>query len=137
MANPERILLNDLQKAVYTALSGNVGATVVDYAADTDFPVVLIGPYTQTGLGSKDQSPSEAMMQIDVFSESSGFKELNTIMDAVIVALTTTELSLAGTSVAISTGLEVAETLIDPPIDGRVIRHGMMQFRWFLVDNVK
>lgn len=136
----QRIPINSLMTAIYSALTSDVtltalvpAARIVDYVDDNiDYPWVRIGPYEQQGNETKGTA-SAPIVDIEARSESAGMKEVNQIIDAITEILTDSTLSL-GDGFSTHTGLLIgAEGDAERDPGGRVIRWASVRFQWTVV----
>lgn len=135
----ERIPLNTLQTAVYGILSVDttlqaLGVTVCDWMTQSQpMPAVTIGTYNQEGENTKRYAVTFVTMEIDCYSNTGGFKEVNQIMDAVVQALTpASALSLADGYQATNGMLVSAQGFPDIDLEGNLFRHGVVQIGWHI-----
>jgi len=134
----EHIPLNSVQKAVFDILTNDatlvsLGVTVTEWMSESQpFPAVTFGQYEQNEGNTKGVPTTEAVMDIDCWSNIHGFKEVNQIMNAATQALTTSELSLAGGYQSTQGQLAQAQGFIELDPQGNVIRHGVVRIRWYV-----
>lgn len=120
------------QQAIYTALNGNISATVYDDvpflpegAPRTNFPYVVIGEDTAVAWDTDDTLGKEITVTLHVWSRSGGMKQTKDIMGEVYDLLNRASLSISGYSV-IDCLCEFTDAFKDA--DGET-RHGVMRFR--------
>ena len=121
-----------LQSAIYTALNNDStltnthGAGVYDDVPEgSGFPYVTMGEDASNDYGTKDLDGSTVSLNIHVWSQYRGSKEVKTIMDRIHTLLHDSSLSVSGFNL-VNTRFEFMDILRDP--DG-ITRHGVMRFR--------
>ena len=121
-----------LQSAIYTALNNDstltttYGAGVYDDVPEgSGFPYVTMGEDASNAYGTKDLDGSTVSLNIHVWSQYRGSKEVKTIMDRIHTLLHDSSLSVSGFNL-VNTRFEFMDILRDP--DG-ITRHGVMRFR--------
>ena len=121
-----------LKSAIYTALNNDStltdthGAGVYDDVPEgSGFPYVTMGEETAIDYGVKGTDGSEQTVNIHVWSQYRGSKEVKTIMDRIHTLLHDSSLSVSGFNL-VNTRFEFMDILRDP--DG-ITRHGVMRFR--------
>lgn len=118
-----------IQRALYTALDGNVGATVTsDPAEDQAAPYVVLGELTETPDDAHDHLGTEETATLHVWSRVKGSGQVLAIMAAVDVALHHQVLSLQGGG-TVQVAREFAEVLKDETEPGETWRHGVLRYR--------
>ena len=125
-----------LQERVYTTLNNDSNLTSTQGAAIYDevpenasFPYVQIGGETAIDYSTKDVTGSEVTINMDVWSQYKGSKEVKNLMDRIHTLLHDSSLSVTGHNL-INMRLEFIDVLRDP--DG-ITRHGIMRFRAVLL----
>ena len=128
----------ELQKAIYSALSGSVtgidGASVSvydDVPEGTAYPYVVIGEETSANDGTKDIDAVEYTLTLHVWSQYRGRREIKEIMQSVYDLLHDAAITVAGASLA-NIRQEFSTTLMEN--DG-ITRHGVMRFRAVVFDS--
>ena len=128
----------ELQKAVFTALSGNVtglsGVNVSiydDVPENTSYPYVVIGEETASNNGTKTVDGLEHTLTIHAWSQYRGRREIKEIMQSVYENLHNTDISVSGASL-VNIRQEFNTPLAEN--DG-ITRHGVMRFRAVVFDN--
>ena len=128
----------ELQKAVFTALSGNVtglsGVNVSvydDVPENTPYPYIVIGEETASNNGTKTVDGLEHTLTIHAWSQYRGRREIKEIMQSVYENLHNTDISVSGASL-VNIRQEFNTTLAEN--DG-ITRHGVMRFRAVVFDN--
>lgn len=119
------------QTALYNAL--NVSAITSDLSCavtnqplqDQSYPFITIGEETSVDYSTKDQVGGEYTVNLDVWSQYKGSKEVKQIMDKIHDLLHDSSISVSGFNL-INLRFEFADIMRDP--DG-VTRHGVMRFR--------
>lgn len=90
-----RIPLNALSAAVYELLSTNLPINVYDDVPDTaKAPFVSFGLFTCKTNGAKMTDISDTTLNIDIWSDYQGKKEVNTIANAIIELLSNAKFDL-------------------------------------------
>ena len=129
----------ELQKAVYTALTG---ASITDYNGDaitgvfddvpenTTYPYIRIGEETATDSSAKDKDIFEHTLTIHIWSQYRGNRDIKEIMKQVHDTLHDSSLSVTGASM-VNMRQEFQTTLLEG--DG-ITRHGVMRFRAVVSD---
>ena len=128
----------ELQKAIFTTLSGNVrGMSAVnvpvfdDVPEGTEYPYVVIGEETAANNGTKTLDGIEHTLTIHAWSRYRGRREIKEIMQSVYENLHNTDISVSGASL-VNIRQEFNTTLAET--DG-ITRHGVMRFRAVVFDN--
>lgn len=123
----------ELQKAVYTALTGNVPlmakVTGVYDEADENaaLPIVVIGDGTTTENSTKTEVGQTITLTLHAWSEARGRMEIKEIMGLLFDALDGASLTLSGHILVILL-FEFSEDFRE--IEGkRTLYHGVMRFR--------
>ena len=130
----ERLPLNSLQKGIYSRLTdGSFTFDVYDEVPENTAP-----PYAEIGSCSVAldlETVSECTTTLHAFSEAAGNKECNDILEASIESLTSSALTLDEDFSQALGRLELAEIFKEYHADGKLIRHGVLRFRWILSDD--
>ena len=132
----ERLPLNSLQKGIYSRLtdvSAGISTTVYDEVPENTAP-----PYVEIGSCSVAldlETVSECTTTLHAFSDAAGNKECNDILEASIESLTSSALTLDEDFSQAMGRLELAEIFKEYHADGKLIRHGVLRFRWILSDD--
>ena len=132
----ERLPLNSLQKGIYSRLtdvSAGISTTVYDEVPENTAP-----PYVEIGSCSVAldlETVSECTTTLHAFSDAAGNKESNDILEAAIESLTSSALTLDEDFSQAMGRLELAEIFKEYHADGKLIRHGVLRFRWILSDD--
>ena len=120
------------QQLVYTALSGNISATVYDAVPElppgdptANFPFVVISDCTTDPFDNDTDLGQEVRMDLHIWSRAEGMLECKTIMGQIFAILHRANLSLAGYSVLDSLCMD---TLTMTEDDGET-RHGIVRYR--------
>ena len=128
----------ELQKAIFTKLSGNVdgldGANIPvydDVPQQSNYPYVQIGEETSANNGTKTLDGIEHTLTMHIWSQYRGRREIKTIMKSVYDLLHNTAISVSGASL-VNVRQEFSTTLAEN--DG-ITRHGVMRFRAVVFDN--
>lgn len=115
----------DLQAALYTALSGNIGADVYDIAPQgAAFPYAAIGRIVLSEMDTQTKQGHAAQIRIHTYSRTGSMKECKDIQAAIYAALHRTELTITGFN-NFSLLREDTDCLTDG--DGRI--HGVCEYR--------
>lgn len=127
---------DNLQRAIYTALTGDVAlmALIVDVYADipqpdepetdADFPYVVIGKDALSDASTKTDDGVSAVAQIDVWSRENNYTEAKAVGSAVYNVLQKGDLTITGAD-HIATRAIGANYSVDP--DGHTKR-GLLTF---------
>lgn len=124
---------NELQKAVFAALTGEAaltvllgGAKVYDHApADVTFPYITFGRTSVYDWSTGTESGVEQLFTLHVWSKAKGKKEALDIMEAAKTRLHDRALPLEGLAL-VNCRLEFAEARYD---DDLSVYHGLLRFR--------
>lgn len=130
----------DLQSAIYSLLSGDstldglVGNNkIFDSIApqDTAYPYVIIGLETMRDVGTKTLDGNVYNVDIDVWSQYRGQKEIKEIMERIYNLLNNATISVSGASSVMSYVVN-AVTLTE--VDG-ITRHGIVNVDFTIFDS--
>tara|TARA_A100001201_G_scaffold2620_1_gene6677 strand:+ start:1336 stop:1743 length:408 start_codon:yes stop_codon:yes gene_type:complete len=129
----------DLQSAIYTLLSGDstldslVGNNrIYDNVPQTSsYPYVVIGNEIATNQGTKTLDGIEYGIDIDVWSQYRGKKEIKNIMERIYNLLHDQDLTVSGASFVVGQVRQVA-TLVEA--DG-ITRHGILSVSIIVYDS--
>ena len=130
----------DLQSAIYSLLSGDstldglVGNNkIFDSIApqDTAYPYVIIGLETMRDVGTKTLDGNVYNVDIDVWSQYRGQKEIKEIMERIYNLLNNATISVSGASSVMSYVVN-AVTLTE--VDG-ITRHGIVNIDFTIFDS--
>lgn len=120
------------QQIVYTALAGNITASVYDdvpYLPEgmprNNFPYVVIGDDDTSAWDTDDTLGKEIDLNIDIWSRTAGFKQTKAIMGEIYDILNRGALTKTGYNIVDCLCTE-SQALRDP--DG-ITRHGVMVFK--------
>jgi len=128
---------NDIQKAIYDALSGNsaLASAVVavydnvpqpaDTGAASDFPYVTIGEDVLVPWDTDDSTGVDGSITIHVWSRTKGRKEVKTIQGLIYDVLHRADLAVTGYAF-VTLEFDSAQSMLDP--DGQT-QHGVQTFR--------
>ena len=133
----ERLPLNSLQKGIYGRLTD--GGTGISTDVYDEVPPTAGPPYVEIGSCSVSldlEKISEATTTLHAFSAEAGNKECNDILEASIESLTSSVLTLDEDFTQALGRLELAEIFKEYHADGKLIRHGVLRFRWILSDDI-
>ena len=128
----------ELQKAIFTALDGNV--TGIDSASvsvyddvpeNTAYPYVILGEETSANSGTKSLDGIEHTLTLHVWSQYRGRREIKEIMQSLYSLLHNTAITVTGASL-VNIRQEFNNTLMEN--DG-ITRHGVMRFRAVVFDS--
>ena len=130
----ERLPLNSLQKGIYSRLTdGSFTFNVYD-----EVPENTATPYAEIGSCSVAldlETVSECTTTLHAFSDTAGNKQCNDMLEMAIESLTSSALTLDEDFSQAMGRLELAEIFKEYHADGKLIRHGVLRFRWILSDN--
>ena len=130
----ERLPLNSLQKGIYGRLTdGSFTFDVYD-----EVPENPATPYAEIGSCSVAldlETVSECTTTLHAFSDTAGNNACNDILEASIESLTSSALTLDEDFSQAMGRLELAEIFKEYHADGKLIRHGVLRFRWILSDD--
>ena len=130
----------ELQKTVYTALvnasltsaSGSAITGVFDDLPEgTNYPYVVIGDDTATNISAKDKDIHEHTLNIHIWSQYRGRRDIKEIMGQIYTALNDISYSVSG-ALGINLKHEFDTTIVEG--DG-ITRHGIMRFRAVVSDS--
>ena len=130
----------DLQSAIFSLLSGDstldslVGNNkIFDTVApqDTSYPYVLIGTEIATDIGTKTLDGKLYNVDIDVWSQYRGQKEIKEIMERLYNLVNNTTISVSGAD-SVMSYVNSATTLVEA--DG-ITRHGIINVNFTVYDN--
>jgi len=130
----------NLQKAIYSTLSsanitdeaGNAITGVFDDLPEgTAYPYIVIGDDTATNISSKGKDMHEHTLNIHIWSQYRGRRDIKEIMGRVYTALNDVSLSVSG-ALGINIKHEFDTTIVEG--DG-ITRHGIMRFRAVVSDS--
>lgn len=130
----------DLQSALYSLLSGDstldslLGDNkIFDSVApqDTAYPYVLIGLETTTDVGTKTVDGNLYNVDIDVWSQYRGQKEIKEIMERIYNLTNNVTISVSGAD-SVMSYVNSATTLVEA--DG-ITRHGIININFTIYDN--
>ena len=130
----ERLPLNSLQKGIYSRLTeGSFTFNVYD-----EVPENSPTPYAEIGSCSVAldlETVSECTTTLHAFSDTAGNKQCNDMLEMAIESLTSSALTLDEDFSQAMGRLELAEIFKEYHADGKLIRHGVLRFRWILSDD--
>ena len=130
----ERLPLNSLQKGIYSRLTdGSFTFDVYD-----EVPENTATPYAEIGSCSVAldlETISECTTTLHAFSDTAGNKQCNDMLEMAIESLTSSALTLDEDFSQALGRLELAEIFKEYHADGKLIRHGVLRFRWILSDD--
>jgi|TARA_R110001583_G_scaffold49594_2_gene155291 hypothetical protein len=130
----------DLQSAIFSLLSGDsnldslVGNNkIFDSIApqDTAYPYVIIGLETIRDVGTKTLDGNIYNVDIDVWSQYRGQKEIKEIMERIYNLLNNATISVSGASSIMS---YVVNTVTLTEVDG-ITRHGIVNIDFTIFDS--
>lgn len=129
-----RIPFNDLQVALFARLNTDLSTDVYDYPQSGQaYPYIEIGAFTAAEDNTSTASLHSVTATINTYSSERGLKEVNDIMNAIVVSLTTGELSLANNWSVAYMGNELAEVFPEIGSEG-IVQHGVLRPRWEILD---
>tara|TARA_R110002050_G_scaffold251760_1_gene390050 strand:+ start:30 stop:437 length:408 start_codon:yes stop_codon:yes gene_type:complete len=129
----------DLQTILYSTLNGDstldgiVGNNkIFDHVPqDTSYPYVVLGNITTNNRGTKTVDGNEYFVDIDVWSQYRGKKQISDIMERVYELLHDTSYSVSGADMVVS---QVQSTIAMTEVDG-LTKHGMISLSVIVYDN--
>lgn len=129
----------DVQSAIYTILNGDstldgiVGNNKIfdNVPQDTAYPYVVIGNINVINTGTKTLDGNEYNLDIDVWSEYRGKKEISDAMERIYELLHDTTYSVSGASFVNS---QVRSTITLVENDG-ITRHGVLSLSVIVYDS--
>ena len=128
----------ELQKAIFTALNGNVSGignanvpVYDDVPEGSVYPYVVIGEETAINNDTKTLDGVEHTLTLHAWSQYRGRREIKEIMQSVYEKLHNTAITVTGASL-VNIRQEFSNTLEEQ--DG-ITRHGVMRFRAVVFDN--
>ncbi len=133
-------MINEIQKAIYTVLTGNSPLMAVlvavydnqpevaDPGLGSDFPYVTIGDDVVTLWDTDDWTGGNASVNIHIWSRGSGLKETKEIMALILTALNRVSFTITGYTNVDCQWVQDSAAL-DP--DGKT-RHGISEYRILL-----
>ena len=126
----------NLQKAVYTRLTGDATLMALitgvydDVPEDSTYPYCVIGEESAINSGTKTVDAVEHSLSLHVWSRYRGLYEIKTIMERIYTLLHDYDLSVTDVSF-INLRQEFETTIVDA--DG-ITRHGIIRFRAVVFD---
>lgn len=121
------------QKAVYTALAGNVNVggqvPVYDHVPPDDqavYPRIVLGSFDAVDLSDKSRFGQELFLTVDVWSRQRGKKQAQDIMSAIHTLLQDQDLTLDAGDLVVLVLTEPTRIILDP--DG-LTYHGVQTWR--------
>ena len=130
----------ELQKTIYTTLNSasitdasNTAITGVfdDIPEGTAYPYIVIGDDTATNISAFDKDIHEHTLNIHIWSQYRGRRDIKEIMGQVYTALNDISFSVSG-ALGINIKHEFDTTIVEG--DG-ITRHGIMRFRAVVSDS--
>ena len=130
----------DLQSAIFSLLSGDstldslVGNNkIFDTVApqDTAYPYVLIGTEIATDIGTKSLDGKLYNVDIDVWSQYRGQKEIKEVMERIYNLMNNVTISVSGAD-SVMSYVNSATTLVEA--DG-ITRHAIININFTVYDN--
>lgn len=116
----------NIQAALYSALSGNISATVFDHVPeDSAFPYVVIGEDLASEWDTDTEQGFETVLTLHYWSRYRGKKEIKELMGEVYDLLHRTDLSITG-QYTVNLMWESSEIILDA--DG-LTYHGIGDYR--------
>lgn len=120
------------QQIVFTALNGQISATVYDDVPIlpngqplANFPYVVIGNDTFRAWDTDDTLGADITLTLHVWSRAGGFKQTKAIIGEIYAILHRAQITASGYSVT-DCLCEFSDTMTDP--DGET-RHGVVRYR--------
>ena len=129
----------DVQTILYSTLNGDstldgiVGNNKIfdNVPQDTAYPYVVIGNISVVNRGTKTLDGNEYSVDIDVWSEYRGKKEISDAMERIYELLHDTSYSVSGADMVVS---QVRSTITLVENDG-ITRHGVLTLSVIVYDN--
>ena len=130
----------DLQSAVYSLLSGDssldtlIGdGRIYDSVApqDSAYPYVVIGMETVTDLGTKSLDGNLYNLNIEVWSQYRGQKQIKEVMERIYNLVNNVSISVSGADSVMS---YVSSTTTMTEVDG-ITRHGIVNVDFTIYDS--
>lgn len=127
------LLTTELQTAVFSALNSATindisgsDVSVFDFVpVDTSYPYIALGEETGNNISAKDVDIFEYTLNIDIWSQYRGKKEIKLIMNQINTLLHDVNLSLSSGSL-VNLKQEFTATFTEPD---NLTRHGVIRFR--------
>jgi hypothetical protein len=128
-----------LMTAVYDRLKAY--SLTKDYKIYNYVPPSTTMPYIRIGLpvggrsamfGSRDYEAEDNVVTIHVFSNATHDYEAAGIMDNIVQALTSSDLSISGYSY-MAGFLDFSEIIVDDSEPANIVRHGLIRMRFHLI----
>lgn len=121
----------ELQKALFSALNGQLSAPVVeDVEQGSTFPCVTIGDNQHNDFSTDTEDGAEVLITIHTWSRTDSIKETLVLLDEINAILNRSELVLTSWLCA-GVSFDMSSVMKDP--DGRT-RHGVIRFTAIIGD---
>jgi hypothetical protein len=124
-----------LMKAIYTRL-GTTGYTIYNYVPkNAVMPYVSFGApigVRSTSFTTRDTQAEDNSVTIHVWSAKEGDKEASEYMDDIVQAILGTDLVVSGYFTPFIAFLDMSELFVDDSIPTRLVRHGVLRFRFVM-----
>lgn len=125
----KKLCLSELQRVLYVEIAA-LGYNIYDDAPkDADYPYMMFGHSTSGDNRCKDRHGEEVTQIIDVFSVYEGYKETQEMMSAIVEIMSDHALTMTGFKIITRT-FDFAEVLYESLPDNRVLRHGVVKYRF-------
>lgn len=128
-----------LMKAIYTRLTTHAltsGYTIYNYVPPSAaMPYVSFGApigVRATGYVTRDSQVEDNSVTVHVWSTAEGDKEASEYMNNIIQAILGADLSIIAYFPPIAAFLDMSELYIDDSVPTRLVRHGVMRFRFIM-----
>jgi len=129
----------DLQTILYSTLNGDSTLDVIvgnnkifdNVPQDTSYPYVVIGNINVINRGTKNLDGNEYNIDIDVWSEYRGKKEISNAMERIYELLHDTTYSVSGADMVVS---QVRNTITLVENNG-ITRHGVLSLNVIVYDS--
>jgi hypothetical protein len=125
-----------LMQAIYTRL-GTTGYTIYNYV-----PKNAVMPYVSFGapigvrsipFTTRDTQAEDNSVTVHVWSAKEGDKEASEYMDDIVQAILGTDIPVTGYFDPLIAFLDMSELFIDDSVPTRLVRHGVLRFRFVMV----
>jgi hypothetical protein len=131
-----------LMKAIYTRLT-TYGLTSA-YRVYNYVPTNAVMPYVSFGapigvrsasFTTRDTEAEENSVTIHAWSAVEGDKEASEYMDNIVQAILSSGLTITGYFTPYLAQLEMSELFIDDSVPTKLVRHGVLRFRFVMAPN--
>jgi len=134
---PTRVLgLSVLEAAVYTRLTTHAStssySTYAYVPEDTAMPYIRIGDYMgipSTSFNNRDFPNEDSFVTIHIWSDYLGNKQCLDMMNDIVTAVFSSNLSITGYETPFLTTLEMSDIITDDSNPNEIKRHGVIRVR--------